>query len=199
MRALHATTLALALTASACAPLPTTRYVPVADERNIVYSSCSFNSHVPLGVRLPVGAASATIKAVAHEGRHYLDLRLDVPPGTALQFDGDAAQLTTQGATRALRLPAMRLVDAPVWQTQDDAPLLRDAFVPIQTAMPGGEVGPPTMRSPRHYWVAVPLGSSPGSEFEVALPPLVENGQQAHRLLARFRSQAVVVVALMNC
>jgi len=98
-----AAALAIGAVCGGCAPWPGTRYVAVVPPGELVHSSCAFNEHVPVGVRMPVGAATALVTVAEHRGRPYLELRLDVPPGTTLRFEADTLEVVAWRGARAGR------------------------------------------------------------------------------------------------
>lgn len=224
--AVRAAALVLAAACGACAPWPTTRYVAVVPPGELVHSSCAFNAHVPVGVRMPVGAATAHVTVARHRGRPYLGLQLDVPPGTTLRFEADALEVVARrgapaggagagapaaggeqapGPVTTARFQAISLVDNPLAQLDGTTSAdVRARQLAIDAPMPGGPgmttagvpVSGPTTR---HYWLAAYLDLAQAEAFEVRLPPLVEEGRQVHRLRAVFEPRTVVVVALLNC
>lgn len=203
-----AAALALGAACGGCAPWPGTRYVAVVPPGELVHSSCAFNEHVPVGVRMPVGAATALVTVAEHRGRPYLELRLDVPPGTTLRLETDALEVVgRRGAqeSRVARFPGISLVDSPIRQL--DGPVsagVRARQLPVDATMTGGHgapVAPPAApgASHRHHWLATFLEVAGAQAFEVRLPPIVEDGRVTHRLRAVFEARTVVAVALFNC
>jgi len=186
----------LLLAGVGCAPIPASRYVPLANTVDVVYSDCAFNTHVPVGVRLPVGAAMATVAINTYRSRQYLELRLDVPTGTTLRFASAALQISGPAASSVSNFRSISLVDSPV-RRLDGGPPNRENDLAIHELMQGGEVGPPSMRTSRHFWVVAPIEAA--AELHVRLPPLIENGTVVHDLQAHFRRQVVVGFALVNC
>lgn len=98
-----AASLAIGAAGGGCAPWPGTRHVAVVPPGELVHSSCAFNERVPVGVRMPVGAATALVTVAERRGRPYIELRLDVPPGTTLRFEADTLEVVAWRGARAGR------------------------------------------------------------------------------------------------
>lgn len=184
-----------------CVPLPRTQYVPDVDATQLVYATCALNTHVPVGARLPVGKAEAILELRRHQGRTYLELRLDVPPGTTLRFEDDLVELRAAGgvAPSSARFPSISWVDTPIVNSRSTVEAVRDLQRPVRSPMVGGEVGVGAARSPRHFWLATEVQIPQAPAFDVLLPPLVEEGAGLHRLRVSFRARTVVAVAVINC
>ena len=184
-----------------CVPMPRSQYVPVAASGDVVYAECVLNSHIPVGVRVPIGRAFAVLKLGEHEGRTYVELRLEVPPGTTLSLDGDLVEVETTGepVRSQARFPSISLVDTPILNSHSMVGAVRDQQLWVGSRMVGGEVAAGSVRSHRHFWLAAYIEVARTQELKVTLPPVVEDGAAVHRLQVAFRAKTVVPVAVINC
>src|SRR6478672_5168596 len=78
-----AAVVAAAMTAG-CVVLPTTVYVPAADEGALVYESCSLTPQLPAGVKLRHSGLHAIVSVVHSQGVNLVRVQFDVPEGSTL-------------------------------------------------------------------------------------------------------------------
>ena len=194
-------TLLVSALSSACAPIPRTQYVPVVPDNQLVYSECAFNSHVPVGARLPVGRAVAFAKLGTHSGRTFFQVMLDVPPGTTLSLGSDLVEVDAVNSAQrsTARFPSISLIDTPIINSYSSNPAVANQQLPVSTPMVGGELVAGTSRSYRHFWLASYIEGVENQELHVLMPPLLEDGTTVHRLRIAFRPRTVVAVAVINC
>jgi hypothetical protein len=87
-----ASTLLASILCCACAPLPMRVYVADAAQSDLIYSSCSFNTHIPIAVKLHAGPVLATLSLSKNDDRPYVQLQLDIPEGVTLVFQDDVVR-----------------------------------------------------------------------------------------------------------
>ncbi|MEO8279802.1 MAG: hypothetical protein ABI564_08930 [Ideonella sp.] len=185
----------------ACAPLPMSIYVADAPKSNLVYSSCSFNTHVPMAVRLTAGPVLATLSLSKHDGRPYVQLQLDVPEGVTWVFDDDTVQITTANPVTMshARFPSVSLVDAPILNSYSSVAAAQSRQVPVRSPLVGGRLQIGATTSDRHFWLAAYVDTASAKEVVVALPGFRVNGVSTTLAPVRFRAETVLAIALMNC
>ena len=190
-----------ALLATGCAPLPMHVFVPVVDQQDIVYSTCAFNRHVPVGGTVAIGKAMGMVLVSSNEGRTYVEARLDVPLGTTLQFAGDAVTVAPADSSAAYqgRFPSISRADRPIVNSYSASPVMRELQLPMTAPMEGARVEAGSVAFNRHFWLAAYVETGGAKEFVVTLPVLVENGAIRHRVAMTFRGETVLGVALFNC
>ena len=119
----------------ACAPLPMRVYVADAPQSALVYSQCSFNTHVPVAVRLTAGPVWATLSLLNREGRSYVQLQFDIPSGVTVTLDDDSVSLNTSNPSSVTksRFPSVSLVDTPILNSYSNAPEVQRQQFPVPT------------------------------------------------------------------
>ena len=92
------------------------------------YSTCALNSHVPSGLRFDLSGIDTLVYLGTHEGRGYIELRVDVPEGLTLQLERSLVKATTRGpdGVAGSDFPSVSLVDTPIV----------NAFIPCLTCGP---------------------------------------------------------------
>ncbi|MBK8528012.1 MAG: hypothetical protein IPL57_13295 [Rubrivivax sp.] len=194
-----ASTLLASILCCACAPLPMRVYVADAAQSDLIYSSCSFNTHIPIAVKLHAGPVLATLSLSKNDDRPYVQLQLDIPEGVTLVFQDDVVQLRT-GSPDTLsraRFPSVSLVDTPIlnnYRTETQS-----YQVPVQSPLVGGRLQMGAKTSPRHFWLATYVEIASANEVTVALPSFRVNEVSSVLAPVRFRAKTVLGVALVNC
>jgi len=193
--------LAAAVVGAACAPLPMRLYVGETPQSTLVYSTCSFNTHVPVAVRLTAGDVLATLALAKHDGRPYVQLQLDIPTGTTVAFDDDAVSLQTVNPSTVTlsRFPSASLVDTPILNSYSTVPAAQRQQVSVRTPLVGGSLQMGARTSDRHFWLATYVDTASAEEVTVSLPRFRLNGVSTSLPPVRFRAQTVLGVALINC
>ncbi len=184
-----------------CAPMPLTVYVPEVPAESIVRSPCAFNSHVPVGASLALGAASATVMLARHAGRSYVEVRFEVPAGTTLRLEDDAFEVSMGRGEPGVRFrfPAVSLVDSPLASAASDLPALKAQQVPPGTPLVGADPPPGVTGRGRHFWIATYVDIGKSGRVEVTLPRMRVNGDGLARVRVAFRRETMAAVALFNC
>lgn len=184
-----------------CVPIPIRLYVAEAPKSALVYSACSFNSHVPVAVKMPVGPGLATVALSKHDGRAFVELQLDLPTGVTVLFDDDALAIATASpdtSSRA-RFPSVSLVDAPILNSYSSVPDARKHQIPVRSPLVGGKIQMGTATSDRHFWLAAYIDTAAANEVIVTLPSFSLNGVTLQLEPVRFKAENLVGVALINC
>lgn len=185
----------------ACAPHLSRVYVPQVPADALVFSACAFNSHLPVGAVFKLGSASATVSMSEHAGRAFVEVRLEVPAGTEIQFEDDLMLVTRHpsGAADTFRFPSVSLVDTPIVNSYSELPALQAQQRPVVAPLVGATVHAGANRSGRHFWLASYVETGGAPSVVVTLPRLKVNGvaQDAPRIA--FRRDWVASVALVNC
>jgi hypothetical protein len=185
----------------ACVPFPMTVYVPDAQSGQPVYSTCSFNKAVPVGVELVVSGVRATVSVVEIDWRGYVELRLDVPAASTVLLDDGLIAIDDRSAGRieSASFPRVSLVDGPIRNIDSVAPALRQFMQPISAPLVGAHIEMANVSFDRHFWMAARLAQRPPNEFWLTLPAFRVNGVPARFPQLHFTRRTTLGVALMNC
>jgi len=192
-------TLVASVLCCACAPLPMRIYVADAPQSDLIYSSCSFNTHVPIAVKLHTGPVLATLSLSKNDDRPYVQLQLDIPEGVTVVFQDDVVRLRT-GSPDTLsqaRFPSVSLVDTPILNSYRSE--TQSYQIPVQSPLVGGWLQMGANTSPRHFWLATYVDIASANEVTVALPSFRVNDVATVLAPVHFRAKTVLGVALMNC
>lgn len=195
--------LAIAVLAlSACAPLPMQVYVADAQQGRLVYSTCSFNRHVPNAVDLERSGIRARVSLGPRFERQFLEVRYDVAPGTTLTLDSGRVRIDLRDgqAPRDAIIPKISRVDTPTFNYDSKVPAVQAAMLPIGAPLAGGFSGPGKgSESWKHYWVAAEVDLDGASDVWVTLPPQTIDGVRADLPEVHFERRLIIATALMNC
>lgn len=190
-----------AVLAAGCAPLPMQVYGASADLGRPQFSSCAFNAHVPVGWTLELAGVAAAVRLAEHDGRPFLELRLDVPDGTVVALQGASVGVATLAPARVFnaRFASASLVDNPIVNAFSPDPGLQRMQLPATARLVGGTVQAGRQVSGRHFWFATHLDIDGAQTVVVTLPGLWVNGALVSMPEIRFHRQSVVAVATINC
>jgi hypothetical protein len=185
----------------ACAPLPQQIYVPQADGGTVEYSTCAFNSHVPIGLALVGHGVKAHVKLAEHDGRRYVEMRLEVPEGrtVTLQSSRILIRAINPAQTLIAEFPTASLVDNPIINSTSPVPEVRNRQLPPTAKLVGGSVQAGNSSSNRSFWFASYVGRTSAEEIVVTLPNFTVNELPYSPPPVHFTRKSLVVVALLNC
>jgi hypothetical protein len=185
----------------ACAPLPQQVYVPRADGGTVEYSTCAFNSHVPVGVTLVGHGVKAHVKLAEHDGQRYVELRLEVPEGRTATLQSSKVSIRAINPDQSLiaEFPTASLVDNPIVNSTSPVPEVRNRQFPPTTKLVGGSVQAGNSSSNRSFWFAGYIGKTSAEKFVVTLPNFTVNELPYFLPPVYFTRKSMVVVALLNC
>jgi hypothetical protein len=185
----------------ACAPLAQSVYVPRAEGGVVEYSPCAFNSQVPIGLRLNGAGIQAHIKLAEHEGRRYVELRLEVPQGTTVQLLAPRLSIRSgqPSASFIAEFPTASLVDTPIVNASSPVAAVQSLQLAPTAPLVGGLVQAGRHSANRSFWFASYLPPGAAEELVVELPAMTVN-KVAHTFAPiHFTRESRVVVALINC
>jgi hypothetical protein len=193
--------LILALVAVACVPVPMQVYAPDVPGGKVIYSSCAFNSHVPIGVSVSAAGIEAIVSLGSHEGRPYLEARLDIPEGKTLTLQDGIVEIATtdpQSSGRA-EFAVVSLVDTPIVNNYSAVPGLREQRLAITAPLVGKSTMAGNVAFDRHFWLATYVETASAQDVWLTLPRFTINGVSASLPPLHFRCRPVVVAAVVNC
>ena len=190
-------TLALA----GCVPHVTQVYVPDVPIDSLVHSPCAFNTRLPTGARIRLGHATAVVSLSEHAGRPYVEVHLEVPPGTEIQLEDDAVSLATKagGPARSFGFPNVSLVDTPIVNGYSALPALRAQQLPVRAPLTGAWVTAGSNRSGRHFWLATFVETGGAPQVFVTLPRMKIDAVSREGPRLEFTLRRVTAMALLNC
>jgi hypothetical protein len=185
----------------ACAPLPRHVYVPRAEGAAVDYSSCAFNSHVPVGLTLNSHGVGAHVKLAEHDGQRYIEMRLEVPEGKTLTLQSSriAIRAINPPASFTAEFPTASLVDNPIVNATSSVPGMASYQLSPTAKLVGGRVQAGRNSSNRYFWFATYIGKTSAEEIVVTLPSFTINDIPYSLPPVHFTRQSMVVVALFNC
>jgi hypothetical protein len=193
--------LASAVAVAGCVPLPAQVYVPDLAGGKLQHSSCAFNTHVPTGVSLSVQDIDLTVSLGRHEGRHFVEVRFDVPEGKVLQIVEPTAQIATgvPATSVQVRFPKVSLVDTPIMNSFSNEPSVQQTQLPTAAKLVGQRVSAGGTSFNRHFWLATYVEIGDAEDVWVTLAAPVVNGIHVPVPSIHFHRQSMTVVALFNC
>ena len=193
--------LCLLLATAGCAPMLRQDYVAQAPGGQVVHSSCSFNAHVPVGVRFKVSGIEALVSLARQAGTPYVEVRLDVPEGqTVTLADGRLRIKTSNPDTSSqAEFPFVSLVDGPIVNNLSPLPGMAQHRLAITAPLVGGRIAAGRASSDRHFWLAAQVATQEAEDLWLTLPSFRVNGAEVSLPTIHFHRQAVVAVALINC
>jgi len=189
------------LLASGCAPLPSHVYLAEPGVGRTQYSSCAFNSHVPTGLALDVMGIDVIVHLSNHDGRPYLEMRLDIPEGKTVELQDASVEFNTEEPKRTLiaLFPSASLVDNPIVNSYSSDPGLQRLQLLATSKLIGGKVHTGSNESARHFWFATYVDLNSAETVFVTLPNIRISGVLVHVPQISFNRKLMVVVALVNC
>ena len=164
------------------------------------YSTCALNSHVPSGLRFDLSGIDTLVYLGTHEGRGYIELRVDVPEGLTLQLESSLVKATTRGpdGVAGSDFPSVSLVDTPIVNAFSTVPDVRARQLPPTIALVGGRLQAGNRSSGLHYG-SPPIDVKSASEVVIMLPAFRINGTLSVPPRIHFKRQSMVGVATFNC
>lgn len=191
----------LLLATAGCVPMLRQDYVAQAPGGQIVHSTCSFNTHVPVGVRLQVPGIEVLVSLVRRADGPTVELRLDVPEGqTVTLADGRLRIQTTKPDTSSqAEFPFVSLADSPLLDNAGAVPGLAQQRLPVTAPLVGGRIAAGAASSDRHFWLATQVETQEAEDLWLTLPPLRVNGVPTSLPTLHFHRQSVVAIGLVNC
>ena len=194
-------TLFLIVAVAGCAPLPMQVYVPNAPGGNVLFSPCTLNTHLPIGISVSAAGVEAVVSLAKHGGREYVELRLEIPEGKTLALQESTIQLDTADpqSSRRIELPAVSLVDTPIVNINSAVPDIRQRQLPTMAPLVGGQVVAGRLSSGRYFWLATYVETASAKDVWLTLPRVTINGVLSSFPQLHFHRQPVIAIALFNC
>lgn len=199
------TLLMMLLFLAACVPIPLQIYTPEASPESLAYSSCRFNTHVPVGVVKRVGPATVTISLLEHAGRNFVQVHIEVPSGTVLQLADDSIAVVTNVVTAVatdaarFKFPSVSLVDTPIVNSYSSLAVLQDQQLPSTAPLVGSDVRAGANTSGRHFWLATYVETKSAEKVFITLPIVKLNSVAQVLPTIEFTKKTMAAVALINC
>lgn len=193
--------LPLLLALAGCAPMLRHDYVAQAPGGQIVHSACSFNAHVPVGIRFKVSGIEALVSLARQAGTPTVEVRLDVPEGqTVTLADGLLRIRTSKPDTSSqAEFAFVSLVDTPIVNNSSPVPGMAQHRLPITAPLVGQRIAAGTASSDRHFWLATQVVTQDAEDLWLTLPAFRINGVAASLPTIHFQRQSVVAIGLINC
>jgi len=194
-------TLSLGVASTACAPLPMQVYVPNAPGGKVLYSPCTFNTHLPTGISVSAASIEAVVSLAEHGGRQYAEVRLEIPEGKTLVLQENGIQLDTADprSSRRFEFSSVSLVDTPIVNVYSTVPDVRQRQLPTTTPLVGGQVTAGRLSSGRYFWLATYVDTASAKDVWLTLPRITVNGVLSSFPQLHFYRQPVIAIALFNC
>jgi hypothetical protein len=193
--------LSFALIAAACAPIPLWVYAPEMPDTKVIYSSCPFNSHVPVGAGVAAAGIEATVSLTSHDGHPYVEARLDVPEGITVILQEVEVKIRTASpySSSQAEFPVVSLIDRPIINNYSAMPALQQQRMPIMAPLVGQKIVAGNISFNRHFWLATYVDTATAQDVWLDLPRFTANGIPASFPQLHFHRQPIVAVALFNC
>lgn len=191
----------LVLAIIGCAPIPIHVYAPRVPGAQIVYSSCAFNSHVPVGVLVAAASVEARVSLATHNGRPYVEARFDIPEGSTVILRGSTVLVETANphSSSQAEFPVVSLVDTPIINNYSSVPGAQQWRLPTTAPLVGQRMQAGHVSFNRHFWLATYVEAASASDVWLTLPQFTVNGTPASLPRLHFHRESVVAVALINC
>ncbi len=183
-----------------CLAVPFQVYVADPAAGTPVYSTCTFNHHVPAATAFEVDGVTVLISLAQTIGPRTIELRLDIPAGRTVVFEDNVIRVDfhSKQAPLEARFPNVSLVDHPVRPTETEA--IREYLLPTTMPLVGERiVRGPSLAWDKHFWIGTRVDVGNADEFWVELPPFTINGVAAPVPPLRFQRRMLWGIALMNC
>src|SRR6478672_1053359 len=152
-----------------CVVLPTTVYVPAADEGALVYESCSLTPQLPAGVKLRHSWLHAIVSVVHSQGVNLVRVQFDVPEGSTLVLLEHGIKVVESDGHPA-RQATIPHINPAAPARFPETPVIQKLVLPVDATLRGGRVQAGTLSFDRHYWIAAPVEGDLGREISVSLP-----------------------------
>jgi hypothetical protein len=193
--------LSSALIAAACAPIPLWVYAPEMPDTKVIYSSCPFNSHVPVGAGIAAAGIEATVSLTSYDGRPYVEARLDVPEGITVILQEGEVKIKTASpySFSQAEFPLVSLIDRPIINNYSAIPALQQHRMPIMAPLVGHRIVAGNRSFNRHFWLATYVDTATAQDVWLDLPRFTVNGISASFPQLHFHRRPIVAVALFNC
>lgn len=191
-------TLIVTLACAGCVAIPMQAYVADAAEGSPVYEQCSFNSSVPVGVKVAQPGIEAVVSIVQHTGRGFVAVQFDVPPGKTLVLRRDSIRIDARNAEPAVQATIANINPARP-AVYDDPPAIRKLLLPVDTPLQGGRINAGAASSNKHYWIAAPFEGWLAGDVWITLPTFTINGVEASFREIQFHRRFMIGTALFNC
>jgi hypothetical protein len=167
----------------------------------VLYSSCTFNKHIPIGISISEAGIEAIVSLGKHEGRDFVEVRLDVPAGKTIVLQENSIRLETtvpQSSSRA-EFPLVSLVDTPIVNNYSAVPGIQQQHLPITAPLVGGQLVVGGVSYIRHFWLATYVQIGSAKEVWLTLPRFTVDSVPTAFSQIHFQRQTVVAVAVINC
>lgn len=193
--------LASAALLAACVPVPRVLYVPQSPDGELQYSTCAFNKHVPVALRLRTAEVQVTVALGTNDRGEFVEVHFEVPAGKTIVLLEDFVELTagTPAQSARSRFPTVSLVDTPIVNSFSSLAAMKVHQVPISTPLVGQDLIVGHLPFGKNFWLATYVAPSSASEFLLKLPKFAVNGAVASLQPIKYRQQSFVGFALINC
>ena len=198
---LHTVAALCALALAGCAPILVQVYVPDASIGKAIYSSCTFNTHIPVGISVKAAGIEAIVSLAKYDGRDFVEVRFDVPQGNTLVLQEGTVQLETTDPKSSSRaeFPLVGLGDRPIVNNFSTLPAVRQRQISITTPLVGQQVVIGNILSVKHFWLATYVDAASAKDVWITMPRFTVNGVSASLPQIHFHRQTLLAVALFNC
>lgn len=190
------------LACSACAPVPVHGYVADVPDGEIVYSSCPFNKHVPMGVAFERDSVRVQVSIFRDKRRDYVEVWLQIPAGKAVALQNGTVTVRRDRAPLAhdSSFPNVSLVSNPIVNSYSHAPGAQERLLAIGTPLVGERLTDAGGYSwDKNFWLATYIDTGSADDIWVTLPAFTINGVPADVAPLHFRRELIILVALINC
>jgi len=176
-------------------------YVPNALGGKVLYSPCTFNTHLPIAISVSTAGVEAVVSLAKHGGREYVEVRLEIPEGKTLVLQENSIQLDTADPQSSGRIefPVVSLVDTPIVNIYSALPDIRPRQLPTTAPLVGGQVAAGLLSSGRYFWLATFVETASAKDVWLTLPRVTVNGVPSSFPQLHFHRQPVMAIALFNC
>lgn len=183
-----------------CAPLPFHAYAPDARDGTVVYSTATFNRHIPVAVTVDLGGVTALVSLVRRDGREYLGVRFDIPPSqTLILADGRVSlELVDHQKTISATFSGVSLVDSPILNGTFSGSPTAPGLLPIDTPLVGERLSSGSLSWNKHFWLATPVETESAADILITLPRMSLNGVPTQLPPLRFHRQLFLGAAVIN-
>jgi hypothetical protein len=176
-------------------------YVPDAPGGTVVYSSCTYNRHLPVGISVRTAGVEAIVSLARREGREFVEIRLDVPEGKTVTLQDASVGIETANPVSSSRsaFPLVSLVDAPIVNNYSVVPGMQAQHLPTTAPLVGARIVIGSGYAVRHFWLATYVDTEAARDVWVSLPELTVNGARAALPRIHFLRDTQLAIAVFNC
>lgn len=181
--------LLLVLACVACMPLPRQLFIPEGTGGAVKYTACSTKG-VPDSIEFDIEGMKLDVRVAATTGgRHFVEVRFEVPTGKVVQLQGNKVTFLWGGTRPGSEAVFEKISLAGGNIVAMDLPALQQHTRPVGEPMVGR----------RTFWLATYIDPQPGGDFSIVLPPITVNGGITALPQVIFRKGPLAVIAPFNC